>query len=730
MSGTPDNEIGSYSDPSGSDGDWYSTKSDKHERYSLNEDEREWLREARRRGAVRVWTMLILSVGAIFLIFFVILDITFGTAPNIVKNPNQWLFGIGVGLLAIAAVSRMARWVSGGWRTTRELEDEIEGARQQLKRSLIQKAILPFLRDTLSKRLQSYDTRLRVMDAPGLSEVFEPVYEIPIAAATQLGRLLDRMPGGSIGISGPRGAGKSTLIRSFCYGKNAPKSPSLTVMVSAPAEYTARDFVLYLFATLCQEVLGQVDEDPLSLRIQENRMGTSASSPVSMRLLGLYGTLLVLGGVCIIGLFVGHVYVDPRVGWGSALIAVGLVLLGVSRPSLRLRRARGLPVPDDEPDLLQIVAARRLQEIQFQQTISSGWSGAAKSPIGLEAAFSGGATLARVQLSFPEIVAMLRRFLKLAATRGPVVLGIDELDKLPTDDRARQFLNEIKAIFGVKGCYYLVSISEEAMASFERRGLPFRDVFDSTFDEVIRVPYLSMADAQRLLNRRVVFPVPFLCFCYCLSGGLARDLIRFARRVVEAQPAGTNGDAIYPLRLDDAARRLIQEQVRVKTDATVSALKNINAEPEVSEVLQWCSRVNWSPVTSAMLLEQCESFVRQAASQPGYIPEGQQALMTHQDLVRVAGVLVGYYYYAATLLEFFGVEPDEERIRRALRSQEENGSLQQLALCQQAFSINPRVAWTVLSTFREAWKLRTVEFPSVLLGRGYDDVGSSRVGRL
>jgi hypothetical protein len=294
------------------------------------------------------------------------------------------------------------------------------------------------------------------------------------------------------------------------------------------------------------------------------------------------------------------------------------------------------------------------------------------------------------------------------------VIGIDELDKLPTDDRAQQFLNEIKAIFGVKHCYYLVSISEEAMASFERRGMPFRDVFDSTFDEVIRVPYLSMADALRLLNRRVVFPMPFVCFCYCLSGGLARDLIRAARRVVEAQPAGRNEGENYPLGLDDAARELIQEQVRVKSAATISALKNIDAEPEVSEVLQWCSRVSARPITDVMLLDQCEWFTSGANLQPGHSLEGDHA-SARQAVFRVVGALVGYYYYAATMLEFFAVRPDEQRIRHALRSQGENGSLEQLAFCQQAFSVNPRVAWAALSTFREAWKLRTVEFPDVLL---------------
>ena len=58
------------------------------------------------------------------------------------------------------------------------------------------------------------------------------------------------------------------------------------------------------------------------------------------------------------------------------------------------------------------------------------------------------------------------------------------------------------------------------MASFERRGLPFRDVFDSSFDEIIKVPYLGFDDVKRMLARRVLgLPAPFAGLCYCLSGG-------------------------------------------------------------------------------------------------------------------------------------------------------------------------------------------------------------------
>ena len=65
----------------------------------------------------------------------------------------------------------------------------------------------------------------------------------------------------------------------------------------------------------------------------------------------------------------------------------------------------------------------------------------------------------------------------LTAERGPVIIGIDELDKMSEED-ARQFPNDIKTVFGQRDCYYLVSVSEDAMSAFERRGMRFRDVFE------------------------------------------------------------------------------------------------------------------------------------------------------------------------------------------------------------------------------------------------------------
>ena len=58
------------------------------------------------------------------------------------------------------------------------------------------------------------------------------------------------------------------------------------------------------------------------------------------------------------------------------------------------------------------------------------------------------------------------------------------------------------------------------MSSFERRGLPFRDEFDSAFDELIYVDHMKFDLATKLLEQRILGrPVPSFAISYCMSAG-------------------------------------------------------------------------------------------------------------------------------------------------------------------------------------------------------------------
>ncbi len=93
------------------------------------------------------------------------------------------------------------------------------------------------------------------------------------------------------------------------------------------------------------------------------------------------------------------------------------------------------------------------------------------------------------------------------------------------------------------------------------RGVPFRDVFDSAFDTIVKLDVPTPYEAHEMLARRSGelqgFPMPVVLFCYAWSGGVPRDIIRAARACVtirnrKGAPVGVAGLAPQIIRQDVA----------------------------------------------------------------------------------------------------------------------------------------------------------------------------------
>ena len=216
-------------------------------------------------------------------------------------------------------------------------------------------------------------------------------------------------------------------------------------------------------------------------------------------------------------------------------------------PARIARQARRRASSGNDGHALAAKAKEHLKKVRYLQTSASGWSGT----LGLartSGQYSRSHTQSEQPFSYPEIVDEFRRFAREVGAdvhrHGErVFIGIDELDKIGTPEQAERFLNEIKGIFGIPHLYFMVSVSDDALTAFERRGLPLRDAFDSSFDEIIHVGPLSYAESRRLLYRRVIgLTEPYVALCHCLAGGLARELIRAARQVTRAGVAVTGDD--------------------------------------------------------------------------------------------------------------------------------------------------------------------------------------------
>lgn len=207
---------------------------------------------------------------------------------------------------------------------------------------------------------------------------------------------------------------------------------------------------------------------------------------------------------------------------------------------------------------------------------------------------------------------------------------LDELDKILSPDQAQDFVNEIKALFNldVPGFLFLVSVSEDALASFERRGLPVRDAFDAIF----RLEYLTLDDARSVLTGRVLgLPEPFVCLCHCMAGGLPRELIRVARQIIAH--GGT---------LDEVSRQLVAEDLAGK----LAGLRTIVARERFDDVLasELLRHVDAHAIAEAAAL------LDAAAKPPVPISPAESTVA----LQRIQLETLGYLYYLGTVREVFG----------------------------------------------------------------------------
>jgi hypothetical protein len=263
-------------------------------------------------------------------------------------------------------------------------------------------------------------------------------------------------------------------------------------------------------------------------------------------------------------------------------------------------------------------------------------------------------------------------------------------------EAARQFLNDVKGVFGVRGCYYLISVSEDAMSSFERRGLPFRDVFDSSFDAIQPVGYLSLEESRAVLETRVTgLPVPFQHLCHCLSGGLPRDLIRTTRELIHQQEGRPT------MSLGELALAVVRAEFRGKVAAAMEAARLVPGGH--SEWLaEWLSELEPMAVDAARLRDHYEGLRGCPALTLDGTDQSDPAQRVHEIAVEVSV----FDYYAATVLGFFGDEPafvaSIEPLPGDIIDPLAEAAVESLAKARQQFSVNPWLAWHSLGRVREA----------------------------
>ncbi len=656
---------------------------------------------ARNRSLVALVATVGLSIGATLFALTWISD---------VSTSVYAVAGVVVGAIALAVAV-----IEGARRAAQRESERLVASAQATERAverdrhrdLLEAAVKPILRQYVNSEQTEhrFATVLTDADVQGLAELDDPRFEISTRAQARLNQLLNDMPAASIGISGPRGAGKSTLIRSVCPGAGSVTVQRATVYVPAPVRYEARDLILHVFAELCRLVLGEFAVE--RLREPEWQPGATRRRrhrPLVRYLAAIGGVIALVAGVVLAILAASdtRVAIDTVLVAGVALaIAGALTIVAAALPRFTVLATsfeqqlefndplasewEGTPHARDW-DALRRDAADRLREIWFQQSFSRGWSGSLSvslKPVGAEAGAEGSRELARKQMSLPDVVRELRRFVDRFPPGMCVVVGIDELDKLPSAEDVERFLNEVKILFGQHRCFFLVSLSEDAMSRFRRRGLPVRDVFDSSFDDVIRIDHFDDRDSVELLERRVVgVPVPFLLLCHVLSGGLPRDTIRVARDLVWLARATEEPDD-----LDELARSIVIRDVCAKVEATRVAIVRED-DPCADGVLQWLEEL--ASIDADPLALRAAHDVHPAAPAPGRV------------VWELVAEMRAYCLFAAAVLEYFSADWASVEQAAITRDGWPSDTAQRLAEARRAFAISPARAEALLGALAPA----------------------------
>ena len=449
-------------------------------------------------------------------------------------NPDRWIFLAGaIALLTIARKIVIA--------TATDIPIVVNALGEE-----IDAEVVPLIRVELNKIAnQKYKLSLPVVSAPGLGEVSSPQRLVLRYELEQVRVWGEELGAPAIAISGTRGVGKTTLLRSLVdpnYDARMKDRPLiLPVFVAAPVTYDAREFLILLYSELCRQVLFRLG----GWRSRKLPMFVRRATRRLLRLVRVIVGLALLGAT---SLAVIATRSDQVEAWMQArswptlhsLWAAAFLIAATSAIWATIKTVLPFTVGVFYvPPVIAERAALELSQLKYAQTLSVEASGGVKK-FGLEVGGKRLRQLAERPLTMPELVASYREFAgevgawlnDLNGSR--LLVCIDEVDRIAKAEDAESFINEVKSIFGIKYCRYLVTVSEDALAGFERRVVGVRPTLDNAFDEVLRLEPFTASQSLELLQRHVVgFPDIFILLCHCLGGGLPRDVVREARALLD-----------------------------------------------------------------------------------------------------------------------------------------------------------------------------------------------------
>ncbi|WP_344328380.1 P-loop NTPase fold protein [Streptomyces macrosporus] len=375
-----------------------------------------------------------------------------------------------------------------------------------------------------------------------------------------------------------------------------------------------------------------------------------------------------------------------------AAVLIGVILLKVSDWELR----------PAEPALVT-QCRNHLYRLQTIQMSTAAMTTGAAQVLTLGTAHT--TSVSTVPPNFPELVTDFRELLShIAATYrnrgGRVVIAIDEVDRLGSDTQALAFLSEIKAVLGVPHVHYLISVAEDVGAAFVRRGLPHRDVTDSSLDDVVYVQPATLDESRAILARRAPgLSDPYVMLAHALSGGIPRDLLRYGRHIMETQEKTQSAE------LTDISRGLVLQELAETLAGFRTLLSKQQWTPDTHDILNAFRNLGAHlrgacPCTELEIQFALEQFAVHSAND---LRSTAHPALT-DDARQLIDEAAAYAYFSLTLLDIFAAEGFDRR-RQAAETHGPNGDPELLAEARQELGLSPYSARPLISAIREAWSL-------------------------
>ncbi|MEU2740719.1 P-loop NTPase fold protein [Streptomyces sp. NPDC007095] len=410
------------------------------------------------------------------------------------------------------------------------------------------------------------------------------------------------------------------------------------------------------------------------------------------------GVLRFIRMLCLVGIiYVAHANVAMRnlAADNDNPVRVLSVLAGVM--ILKLTDWRPRP---GEPFLVRQCRDQLYRLHTVQSTTSTLTTGTSEI---LALGTSHATSITSVPPNFPDLVADFRDLLSTISfshsLRGKrTIVAIDELDRLGSDSQALSFLTEIKAIFGVPNVHYLISVAEDVGAAFVRRGLPYRDATDSSLDDVVNVQPGTLDQSTRILQKRAPgISDPYVMLVHALSGGIARDLVRYGRRVMETEATTRTGE------LAQISRRLILEELFETLSGFRVLLSRQEWTEDASPLLESFRKLMRRLRSGTTDFQGLHRDLSDFAERRREFDLSEERLELPVETYRLLLEASVYAYYSLTMLDIFGVEGFTRRSRGA--ALHTDGDPQLLAEARQELAISPYTARALLRSIRRAWGL-------------------------